>query len=801
MKLKKDYLAVLIVGMFLCLLIGLYLGVDFGPDLQNYHMYSGYLSVNKNRLSSDIIPTNIQGYFNPYVYSIPYLLYKSLPAKYVLGVISLIHGINLLAVYIVIRLATKSHKKYDSKALALGCALFGLFSPFFISMIGATWSDNITPIFILFGVAAITKELILIKSRPNLYLILIGGLLFGVSMGIKLTNIAFIFGLVPALIYLILNNKKDLFNYFLSTIIVILGIVLGFILINGYWMYELYNNYKNPFFPFFNNVFQSPELVSAYITTIKPWAAAQNVFDFVKYPFQWAVGVPPPSEWQFRDVRYALILLLGLMAIILGIINLKENDSENIGKSNYNIIRGFLLTWCFFSYIFWQNEFGALRYLIPFSLISGLIILYLLDLILKKIKINTLSLMIIFIGITIYNQKPPFGRLMRSDNWNRPTIPGQLLNTPYLYLNSGVSIGIPFLNKESIFIGYPYFTTDDGLTKRALNLISTNKFQARTLIDRRSESFDRVRLASLGFVKNPFDCLYFNIGPVQYESCTLNKVGTNREMGVFPFFSKIDLSHKFLKFVETSNGFYTEEPGGTWTSDNHSEIVFGAYLPRQFTLKIQAFSFNRVAKEGVNISIGNVKQHIKFKESSEVKLLDFDFSNDIHLNNKISFDIKNIYSPAELTKSTDIRKLGIHLQSVEILPYQYREYDLSSSSTINEIFSNIVGFSFQEPRGTWTNSHRSILKFNEYSSKNAILEITASSLPQFDNKEISITFGGTTYPLILNADKNVYKFRIYKSINELLFDIPFAESPKNLKINSDIRKLGIFIEKIRIIPQ
>ena len=45
------------------------------------------------------------------------------------------------------------NNKYNNKILAFVCAIFGLFSPFFITMIGATWTDNLTPILILFGLS------------------------------------------------------------------------------------------------------------------------------------------------------------------------------------------------------------------------------------------------------------------------------------------------------------------------------------------------------------------------------------------------------------------------------------------------------------------------------------------------------------------------------------------------------------------------------------------------------------------------------------------------------------------------
>ncbi len=71
-----EFIFITLVGVISASLFANYLGQDMGPDLVNYHFYSGYLALHKSRLLTDIIPANIQTYLNPYIYVPYYLLYK-----------------------------------------------------------------------------------------------------------------------------------------------------------------------------------------------------------------------------------------------------------------------------------------------------------------------------------------------------------------------------------------------------------------------------------------------------------------------------------------------------------------------------------------------------------------------------------------------------------------------------------------------------------------------------------------------------------------------------------------------------
>lgn len=89
--LSKIYINIfyLILVFASFILYGHFLGDDIGPDLQNYQFYLGYLGLNQERLSTDILAGDINSYFNPYYYTFYYYLkttFSSMVVNEVIGI-------------------------------------------------------------------------------------------------------------------------------------------------------------------------------------------------------------------------------------------------------------------------------------------------------------------------------------------------------------------------------------------------------------------------------------------------------------------------------------------------------------------------------------------------------------------------------------------------------------------------------------------------------------------------------------------------------------------------------------------
>ena len=113
------------------------------------------------------------------------------------------------------------------------------------------------------------------------------------------------------------------------------------------------------------------------------------------YPFQWFIGLYPTSHAPLRDARFALLsvlLPLCLLAVLWRVLH-KQGDSEKPASQQQVWVYGnhfwLLLLFGLFSYVLWIRTFAIYRYLLPLDLISGLILLLVLD---QLITTNRLKL-------------------------------------------------------------------------------------------------------------------------------------------------------------------------------------------------------------------------------------------------------------------------------------------------------------------------------------------------------------------------------------------------------------------------
>lgn len=819
---KFEFIFISILGITFGALMAIYSGQDINPDLVNYHFYSGYLSFNKDRLLTDVIPSNIQGYLNPYVYSLYYILHKIVSPIFVSLIIGGIHGINFVLIYLIARLCLNHLPKQRARFSSFVCAIFGLLNPFFLAMLGASWSDNLTPILILAALAIIIHRRFSqsddlrknIEPRNNYYAALgIAGLFIGFSVGFKLTNIAFVIGLVPAwLVGFTIQNKLLYRKYVKEVIFTFSGITIGFLIINGSWMWSLWSNFQNPLFPFYNGIFKSQKIIEIW-TNVPAIAAAKNLADYIIYPFNWMMGIPPETEWNFRDPRFAVIYVLFFLVALSKVYNnfFKPNaDFSSITKSQfkapYYIIGRwkFLLVWASFSYLFWINQFGALRYLMPVTLLTGVIIFILLNGLFFKEKVLLVFFVIIGAFCLAMIKQPPYGRLSWDQRWYPVTLPELIAKKPAIYFNRDLSFVVPFFPKESKFFGYLYLDSNDELTTFVKSEIARNSMPMRTLTTSRWSLYDDAKLEMLSLRRNPYDCVNFEVAWAKYETCSVEIIHPGISPIIRPELLRIDLNKIHLAGVSEVNGFDAPELGGSWSLGNTAEVRLIDNLPANFNLILNAFVFAKNSETGIDIVIGDQKRRIKFDTVMGERKTSFSFASSKEAGSLIRFEIPHPTSPSSVdSKSGDVRKLGVFVETLKISPMWPMEVDFSR---LNDqlALKEFSGFSIQEPTGRWSEGPSSNLIFNMPLPSQFRLSMKASTLPHNFGKLATISVGKSRYTLKLLEGVNDYKFDIRTDsppdISKLEFKVPFAISPKEIGMSADSRKLGIFIEKMVITP-
>src|SRR5262249_41014709 len=150
------------------------------------------------------------------------------------------------------------------------------------------------PILVLIPLAIVLAVRFPDPARPALSacrqygLLLLAGTLLGMSMGLKLTNCMFVLGLAVAWLWRFNFSVR----YFGGGIMAGLGIILGFLIVDGWWAWRLWTEFQNPLFPFYNEIFKSP-MIKHIFTNTPAWAAADDMWEVLVYPFRWVLGIPP----------------------------------------------------------------------------------------------------------------------------------------------------------------------------------------------------------------------------------------------------------------------------------------------------------------------------------------------------------------------------------------------------------------------------------------------------------------------------------------------------------------------------
>ena len=155
-----------------------------------------------------------------------------------------------------------------------------------------------------------------------------------------------------------------------------LGTVAGFAGIAGWWHLEVWRRFHNPTFPYFNNIFHSPDfppvaMRDQHFVTQSPWA-------MLTYPYHWLVGgstapvrLSPASETDPKDARFAYVLL-GAVAVALLVLLRRERRFAPLSRPE----TGLLLA-CAIDYPVWLYTFGIHRYMVPLEILCGTVVLVL----------------------------------------------------------------------------------------------------------------------------------------------------------------------------------------------------------------------------------------------------------------------------------------------------------------------------------------------------------------------------------------------------------------------------------------
>jgi hypothetical protein len=360
------------------------LGRDINWDLKNYHYYNAYAFVTQ-RLEFDIAPAQLQTFINPLGHLLFYWLTEHYPSWVTGFVLGTLHGINLSLLFLIFwKTSTNTNSKFKLHIGILLTLISGV-APGFLSELGNTMNDNLVSLFII---SALLLLLSALKNKTLRQFFMIGaaGLSMGFGVGIKQT--IGIFALASAFALFVQPGPwperiKRLMIYGLT------GLVGG-LLSGGYWAWEMWLKFKNPFFPFYNDIFKSPYFSSMpfnwdLFLPNQPW-------QYFLWPLLFSQNGSLVNPLHFSDIRFGLLYLLCLAWLLTKIKKtIASQKDTSATRSQYNFDQdsgNYLLTFFGVAFLLWMLQFSNYRYMISLELLVPLCFLIIQERVISSHKIQ-----------------------------------------------------------------------------------------------------------------------------------------------------------------------------------------------------------------------------------------------------------------------------------------------------------------------------------------------------------------------------------------------------------------------------
>jgi len=368
----SDYRRARRAGIVLSLVIplllgflGLWAGKDGGWDLQNYHWYNPYALVN-DRLGFDLAVAHQATYFNPLLDLPLFCAARALPAQLVGFLLAAVQGLNFTLLFWTGWTLFRPLAAGRRLMICLITALAGMLGAGALMEIAAVTYDNVTSLGVLAALWLITARLkVLLAGKPMAAgaWVLLAGILAGAMAGLKLTTAVYALGFCGGLLFVPTSGKRRLGLAFTFGI----GVLLGMALFGGFWMYKLWEFARNPFFPYFNDIFKSPLLREASYKDVRfvPTDPLTSLF----FPFFFSFDSFRVAEWPFQDVR----ILCAFIGLPLGVLWARFRGSSPADWMDETVGR-FLAVAGALSYCVWLWMFCIYRYLLPLEMIAPLLL-------------------------------------------------------------------------------------------------------------------------------------------------------------------------------------------------------------------------------------------------------------------------------------------------------------------------------------------------------------------------------------------------------------------------------------------
>jgi hypothetical protein len=456
---RNDFL-ILLAGMLFSGFVAVILGKDLNWDMANYHYYNPYAFLHQ-RWFLDYWPASFTHVnLSPSADFISYFFINHFNAFTAIYLSGAIQGICFFLIYKIARFFLEIEQT-DVPPLfpALLFAFMGMWQTLVFFSLGSFQNDLLVSIFVLgfFYFSCLWVRQYSIDKQLSLRLVALSGLLLGMGAGLKMTTASFIVGATTAYIFLpiILRDKLK---------ILLVGgtaILFGVLLVNGYWMLNLWQRFHNPFYPFLSHLLYGDDVHAHVMGSYTPQGLMKRLF----YAFYPSID----GSVSFREYQFPIIYML---LVFTAALTFFKKYFLKIEVKN-NLLMWWYYSFFIFSYIVWENYFGISRYVRPLAMLSPLLIF----LLLKRTLHPSFWVSFIFVfTLTFTSMSPEMGIFrypMYKQSYFNIVMPGFVSKTPAAlvlmsypeYANYAeprpLTYLIPFFPHAWRFIGIPLSETKE----------------------------------------------------------------------------------------------------------------------------------------------------------------------------------------------------------------------------------------------------------------------------------------------------------------------------------------------------
>jgi hypothetical protein len=453
-------------------LLSVILGPDNYWDLRFYHLYGPWAYLH-DRYLYDIGPAQEEGFLNPVADFLLYGLISSplneMP-RMVAFIMGAVHGINAAIVFTIACHVIRVPAAAERWTLRGAAFLMGVSGAGFVSLLGTCSNDLTTSLFVLGSVLGLLKAADAARDSKPWLGFAAAGLSAGVGIGLKYTSGMFIPGLGALGILAALRQKSigGLIAFGISA-------GLGLVLVAGHHMLTLWNDFHNPFFPYFNQIFQSPYFEPEAI--VEDRFQVHGLWELIAFPFRWAkLASYVVVEPLFRDWRGAIAYVaMAAGALGLAAVRLRGHRRDTAAPTC-----GLALVFVFVavSYVTWALSSGYYRYVVPLEMLTGVVTMGALAWV-----VGVARLRILFAGValtiagatTVY---PDWGRRPYGDRYIDVRVPPLPANSIVLLATGEpVSYFVPFADPKAQYVGiennYLRLSQDNKLASKVKRVMRT----------------------------------------------------------------------------------------------------------------------------------------------------------------------------------------------------------------------------------------------------------------------------------------------------------------------------------------